>query len=180
MSIETVARRYATALADVVLKSGESESVKRELAAFEQMMAANVGLSSAFGNPAIAHAGKEKVLEELIKRAKPLRTTANFLRILLRNSRLTQLAEINDRFTAVLDERSGIVSAQITSARELPKDERSAFEKNLAALTGKKVNIDYAIDPSLIGGAVTRIGSTVYDGSVKTKLENLREQLISG
>ena len=81
---------------------------------------------------------------------------------------------------AVLDERGGIVAAEITSARELPTDEKAEFEKSLAALTGKTVNVNYAVDPDIIGGVVTRIGSTVYDGSVKTKLENLREQLISG
>jgi len=180
MSIETIARRYATALADVVAESGTSGAVQAELEAFGRMMAGNAELSSVFANPSIGHAGKEKVLEELIKRTKPSRTSANFLRVLLRNGRLTELGGINERFAAVLEERSGIVSARITSARELPAGERSDFEKNLAKLTGKKIKIDFAVDLSLIGGAVTRLGSTVYDGSVKTKLENLREQLVNG
>jgi F-type H+-transporting ATPase subunit delta len=177
MSIETIARRYGTALADVVLKTGETETVKKELEAWGELLA-NADLVGVFGNPAIAHAKKELVLEQLIKKTKPSTTTGNFLRVLLRNSRLTELGEINEKFLAVLEERSGNVSAEIISARELPKGERDAFEKNLAKLTGKNVTINYSIDEEIIGGVVTRIGSTVYDGSVKTKLENLKAELI--
>jgi F-type H+-transporting ATPase subunit delta len=98
----------------------------------------------------------------------------------LRNGRLGDLGPINDRFADMLEERGGIVSAKIVSARELPESERNAFHSNLEKLTGKKVKISFRVDKELIGGVVTRIGSTVFDGSVKTKLENLREQLING
>lgn len=178
MSAETVARRYATALADVVTASGDAETVKTEVAVFGQMIAGNADLSAALSNPAIAHTNKAKVLEELIKRAKPSRTTANFLRVLLQNNRLAELAEIDDRFTGVLKERSGVVAAEVTSARELPDKERAEFETTLEKLTGKDMQITYVVDPDIIGGVVTRIGSTVYDGSVKTKLENLKAELI--
>lgn len=180
MSIETIARRYGTALADVVLKSGETERAKQELNAFGAMIAGNADLQSVFSNPAIAHASKENLLGELIKKTKPSKTTANFLRVLLRNSRLTELGEISERFESVLAERSGVVSAEIISARELPMAERKEFEINLERLTGKSVSVNYTVDADIIGGVVTRIGSTVYDGSVKTKLENLREQLVNG
>lgn len=180
MSIETIARRYGTALADVVLKSGETERAKQELNAFGAMIAGNADLQSVFSNPAIAHASKENLLGELIKKTKPSKTTANFLRVLLRNSRLTELGEICERFESVLAERSGVVSAEIISARELPTAERKEFEINLERLTGKSVSVNYTVDADIIGGVVTRIGSTVYDGSVKTKLENLREQLVNG
>jgi F-type H+-transporting ATPase subunit delta len=179
MSIETIARRYGTALADVVLKTGETETVKKELKTWGELLT-NADLEGVFGNPSIAHANKEKVLEQLIKKTKPSSTTGNFLRVLLKNSRLTELAEINEKFLSVLEERSGSVAAEIISARELPKAERAEFEKNLAKLTGKNVSVNYSIDEEIIGGVVTRIGSTVYDTSVKTKLENLREQLVNG
>lgn len=180
MSVETVARRYATALADVVVKTGETGTVRSELIDWERLIAENEDLKSAFSNPAIAHEKKEKVLHSLLEKVRPSKTTANFLRILQRNGRLTELAEINDRFAAELEERSGVVAAEIVSARELPEDERSALAANLEKLTGKKVNINFNIDREIIGGVVTRIGSTVYDGSVRTQLDNLREQLING
>lgn len=178
MSIETVARRYGTALADVVLKTGETETVKSELKAWEEMIATNADLQSAFSNPSIAHLDKEKVLEKLIERARPTRTTANFLRVLLKNGRLTELSEINDKFVTVLEERSGHVSADVTSARDLSEAQKQELRANLERLTGKQVDLRFGIDPSIIGGVVTRIGSTIYDGSVKTQLENLKQELI--
>ena len=180
MSIETVARRYGTALADVVLKTGGTETVKSELRSWEEMMASNPNLHTAFGNPAIAHADKEKVLESLIQRANPSRTTANFLRVLLKNDRITELAEINDKFAAVLEERSGHVTAEVTSARDLSEAQKRELRANLERLTGKHVDLRFGVDASIIGGVVTRIGSTIYDGSVKTQLENLKEQLVNG
>lgn len=180
MNRETIARRYSAALADVVLKSGETEAVKSELSGWGEIFTQNADLQTVFSNPAISHVNKEKVLEGLLAKAQPSRTTANFLRVLLKNGRLGDLAEINERFTSVLEERGGRVTAEIISARELPTDERAEFERNLEKLTGKKVSVNYAIDKNIIGGVVTRIGSTVYDGSVKTKLENLKEQLVNG
>lgn len=180
MSNETIARRYSVALADVVLQSGETATIQNELSSLGELFSQNRDLQTVFSNPAITHVNKERVLDSLIAKAKPSKTTANFLKVLLQNGRLSDLGEINDRFATVLDERSGIISAEIISARELPDAERADFEKRLAELTGKQVNIGYSVDKEIIGGVVTRIGSTVYDGSVKTKLENLREQLISG
>ena len=178
MSRETIARRYSAALADVVLETGETETVKAELSDLSELFRSSTDLQTVFTNPAITHLNKERVLNDLIAKLKPLKTTANFLRVLLQNGRLTEIGEIDDRFDAVLQERSGVVSADITSARELPPNERTEFQTNLERLTGKKVNINYAVNRDIIGGVVTRIGSTVYDGSVKTKLENLREQLV--
>ncbi len=178
MSVETVARRYATALADVVLKSGETESVKSELKVWENLIRSNNDLQTAFANPAIAHLSKEKVLEGLLAKTKPSKTTANFLRVLLRNSRLTELGHINEKFVSVLDERGGVVTAEVTSARPLSEAEKSEFQVNIAKLTGKKVNLNFDIDENIIGGVVTRVGSTVYDSSVKTQLANLKQELI--
>ena len=180
MSTETIARRYSVALADVVSGKGEIDAVKAEVGAWAEMFASNADLQNVFSNPTIKHTDKEKLLENLIAKTQPGKTSANFVRVLLQNGRLTDIGDINTRFTDVLDERRGLVSAQVTSARELPEGERAEFERNLEKLTGKKVTVSYSIDKEIIGGVVTRIGSTVYDGSVKTKLENLREQLING
>ena len=180
MSIEIVARRYGSALADVVLKTGETDVVKTELTQWSTLIDANADLHEVLSNPSIPHAQKEKLLASLLDRTKPSQTIANFLRILLKNGRLTEIAAINERFLAELEERSGIVGANVTSARELPQAERSDLQSKLEQLTGKRVNLNFSVDPNIIGGVVTRVGSTVYDGSVKTKLENLREQLVNG
>ena len=178
MSVETVARRYATALADVVTKSGETQVVKNELKTWETMINTSENLKSAFTNPSISQEDKEKVLNGLIEKTKPGVTTANFLRVMLRNGRLTEISEINTKFASVLEERSGVVSANITSARELSEKQKSEVLLNLELLTGKRMTLDFKTDESLIGGMVTRIGSTVYDGSVKTQLQELKQQMI--
>ena len=178
MSVETVARRYATALADVVTKSGETQVVKNELKTWETMINTSENLKSAFTNPSISQDDKEKVLNGLIEKTKPGVTTANFLRVMLRNGRLTEISEINTKFASVLEERSGVVSANITSARELSEKQKSEVLLNLELLTGKRMTLDFKTDESLIGGMVTRIGSTVYDGSVKTQLQELKQQMI--
>lgn len=179
MSVETIARRYGTALADVVLKTGETTVVSSELNAWEEMLASSDDLRSALANPSIAHLDKEKVLESLIAKSNPSRTTSNFLRVLLRNSRLTELPEINAKYAAILEERGGRVAGEVISARELSADHKTELRANLEKLTGKRVQLNFGIDQSIIGGVVTRVGSTVYDGSVRTQLENLREELIN-
>ncbi|MCY7375433.1 MAG: ATP synthase F1 subunit delta [Pyrinomonadaceae bacterium] len=178
MSVETVARRYAAALADVVAKSGETEIVKNELKTWEAMINANGDLQTAFQNPSISQTDKEKVLENLITKTQPIKTTANFLRVLIRNNRLTEIGEINRKFASVLEERSGVISANITSARELSEAQKAEMRTSLEKLTAKKINLEFKTDETLIGGIVTRVGSTVYDGSVKTQLQELKQQMI--
>lgn len=178
MSVETVARRYATALADVVEKNDDANGIQTELKQWETLMDSSADLQSVFGNPAIQQASKEKVLESLIARSQPTKTTANFLRVLLRNGRLTDLGEINNKFLSVLEERSGGTTAQVTSARPLSEIQKNEIKTNLEKMTGKRISPDFTIDEQIIGGVVTRIGSTVYDGSVKTQLENLKQQMI--
>lgn len=180
MNVETIARRYSTALADIVLKTGETDTIKTELAGWSEIFGASADLRNVFSNPAIAHTNKVNLLESLLARSRPTKTTANFLRILLQNGRLAEIGHINDRFDSVLQERSGVVAAEITTARAVPDGERAEFQANLEKMTGKRVNINFATNIEIIGGVVTRIGSTVYDGSVKTKLDSLKEQLING
>ena len=179
MSVETVARRYANALADVVITSDEEETVKSELKVWEELIKGNNDLKTLV-NPTIKHKLKQNALEVVIAKTRPTQTTANFLRVLVQNRRLRSLPEINSQLEKVLNERGGSVQANVTSARELNDGERSELIQNLVKLTGKKIKPTYRIDPNLIGGVVTQIGSTVFDGSVKTKLKNLEEQLVNG
>jgi F-type H+-transporting ATPase subunit delta len=178
MSGELAARRYAGALADVV--AGNSGGVQNELKNWETMMQDSGDLLSLFKHPAIQYEQKSNVLESLLSKAKPEKTTANFLRILLRNQRLGDLAAINKAFEEVLAERSNEQTAHVTTARELSAGEQADLQQNLLKLTGRKVNLQTAVDKSLIGGMVTRIGSTVYDSSVKTQLEELKQKLTKG
>lgn len=177
MSSQTVARRYASALADAVLAGGDAGEIREELVLWESMIESSELLREAFGNPTINYDQKRSVLEELIRRTKVRPATANFLRVLLKNQRLTELAEINRRFAQVLDERSGVVEAEVTTARPVSADIQQSLEKRLAAMTGKRIRFSFATDESIIGGMIARIGSTVYDGSVRNQLRQVEGRL---
>lgn len=177
MSSQTVARRYATALADVIVGRGEEQQVRAELAEWEKMISGNVALMEAFSNPTVAYEQKGRLLNELIERTKVRPTTANFLRVLLKNQRLAELPEVNAKLAAVLDERAGVISAEVLSARPVSESTKALLEEKLRQLTGKKTRLSFETDQSLLGGIVTRIGSTIYDGSVRNQLRRLREEL---
>ena len=177
MSIQTVARRYASALADVVLDRGEAKEVQAELQEWEKLLQANVNLQEVFRNPTIALDDKRAVLSKLIERAKPRATTANFLKVLLQNQRLTDLAEINRKFADLLDERAGMVAATVTTARLVPDNVQQSLQAKLMSVTQKRVRLNFEQDPELIGGLVARIGSTVYDGSVRSQLQQIKERM---
>ena len=179
MSLQKIARRYAIALADVVIVRGDGQAVQEELSAWESMISANPLLKEVLGNPTIAYDQKKRLLEELISRTKVRPTTANFLRVLLQNQRLTEIAEVNRRFAETMDERSGVASAFVTTARPLSEDIKSALHTKLLSVTGKKVRLTFTTDEELIGGIVTRIGSTVYDGSIRNQLNEI-EQTLTG
>jgi len=172
-----MARRYAAALADVVIAQGEAREVQEELNTWAQMMEANSGLLEVFRNPTIPYEQKRKVLNTLIARTRVRPTTANFLQVLLQNHRLAELNEINKKFAQVFDERSGVVSAQVTTARTLPESTQETLRAQLGIMTGRKVRLDFAVDEDLIGGVMTRIGSTVYDGSVRTQLQQIKQKM---
>ena len=177
MSVQMVARRYASALADVALERGEAHEVQGELQAWADLLESNPNLQEVFRNPTIALDKKRALLNKLIERTKPRPTTTNFLKVLLQNQRVTEIAEINRRFTEILDERAGMIAAVVTTARPVPARSQDSLRATLTELTQKKVRVDFEQDPELIGGLVTRIGSTVYDGSVRNQLQLIKEKM---
>ena len=177
MSSQTIARRYATALADVITEQREEAEVRAELSQWEQMLAANPSLLEIFSNPTVSYEQKQRVLSELIARTRVRPTTANFLRLLLKNQRLAELSQVVAKLSQMLEERAGVISAEVISAQPLAAATTAALTSRLSEITGKKVNLNFATDETLLGGIVTRIGSTVYDGSVRNQLERLGEEL---
>src|SRR5438309_9025998 len=139
MSVQTIARRYASALADVVIERGEAREVQEELNAWQQLIQSNANLQEVFRNPTIAFDQKRAVLNKLIERARPKPTTVNFLKVLLQNQRLTELGEINQKLAEILDERAGMVAATVTTARSVPETAQRELNTRLVTLTGKKV-----------------------------------------
>jgi F-type H+-transporting ATPase subunit delta len=177
LSLQAVARRYATALADVAIERREGREVQRELEQWAAMIESSAQLKEVFANPTVVYDQKRKVLEELISRSRVRETTASFLRVLLKNQRISQLREIVARYGHVLDERAGVVAASVTTARPLPEELKKTLHEALAAATGQTVRLSFTTDESIIGGLIARIGSTIFDGSVQSELNRLAESL---
>jgi F-type H+-transporting ATPase subunit delta len=175
LSLQTVARRYATALADVAIDRREERVVLDELDQWAGMIESNPQLKEVFANPTIIYDHKRKVVEDLIARTRVRDTTASFLRVLLKNQRLAQLRDIAERYGRVLDERAGVLAGSVTTARPLPEELKKTLHETLSAATGRTLRLSFDTDEKIIGGLVARIGSTVYDGSVESHLERLAE-----
>jgi len=179
MSVTTIANRYARALADVIVERRETNEVVNELSGFERMMAGHPQLRDVFASPVIATERKRAVLNELLARFSPRQTTANFLQLLLNNSRLHDLDQMLKALARELDARTNIVSAEVTTARDISEQEKAALQGQLKATTGKEVRLQFRTDPAIIGGVVTRIGSLVYDGSIKNHLAQMKRRLMN-
>jgi F-type H+-transporting ATPase subunit delta len=178
MTGTTIANRYARALADIIVERRETDEIVKELIDFERMMSEHPQLRDVFASPVIGAERKRAVLEELLSRIGLRQTSANFLRLLLNNSRLHDLDQIMNALSRELDTRMNIVSADVTTAREIGQQEKAALQSQLKAVTGKEVRLQFRIDPAIIGGVVTRIGSLIYDGSIKNQLAQMKRRLM--
>lgn len=180
MSIIAIARRYAEALADVAIEHDQVEQIDREVRAFVQLMEASRELHDVFASPILPMTDKRKVLDAILDRTRPSQITANLLRTMLSHYRLHHLAEMYKQFRREINERKGLIVAEVTVAAEVGQSEQERLGRTLKRLTGKQVEFKLRTDPSLIGGVVTRIESTVYDGSVRTQLQEIKERLKTG
>ena len=169
--------RYAAALADVALAQQDADRVKRDLGSFVEAFASSGDLRELLESPAVSRELKHKVVEEHSQRMDLAPAVRNFLYLLLDHRRTELLGEIQTAFQTELNRRLGIVEANVTSVRELNAEERKQLTTALEQRTGKKIEAHFRKDASLLGGTVVRLGSTIYDGSVREQLTRLREQL---
>jgi F-type H+-transporting ATPase subunit delta len=173
--------RYARALADVVEERKlDVAAVRGQLDTFVQLLGESPALRNVWENPSVPAEQKRNLLDALVQRAAAFRETRNFLAVLIDRRRIAALAEIARQFQAEMNQRLGIAEAEITSARPLPDEEKRFLEAQLASLTGKKILARYKQDATLLGGAVARVGSTIYDGSLKGQLRKIKETLSAG
>jgi F-type H+-transporting ATPase subunit delta len=176
----TVVNTYARAFADVVMNMHLDAA--RTLAETQQISAlvqGNRDLREVWDNPSILAEQKRGVLDGIVQRTGVLRPVRNFIAVLIDKGRIRLLPEIVAQFERELNERMGFAEAEVISARDLSADERSALEADLSRVTGKRIRARYEQDRAILGGAIARVGSTVYDGSVKGQLERIRQQLVS-
>lgn len=179
MSQTTIANRYARALADVITERRETNEVVAELGQFEGILTQHTELRDVFASPVLPLERKRAVLNDLLTRMQLRPTANNFLQLLLNNARLHNLDQMLRALTRELDARTNIVSAQVTTARALDEQEQTRLRSQLQAATGKEVRLQFRTDPEIIGGVVTRIGSLVYDGSIKNQLAQMKQRLMN-
>lgn len=178
MTSRAAASRYARALFDVAKKEADVQRVGRELSAFAALVAGNEMLARTLANPAIPAPRKRGVVEQLLARAGQLSPVISKLLLLLaERDRLALLPDLASAYETRLMESAQVVRAEITTAVALPADRAAVLQQGLARATGRQVQIETRVDPSIIGGAVARIGSMIYDGSVTTQLQKVRERL---
>lgn len=178
MTSRGAANRYARALFDVANKEGDIQQVGRDIGSFAQLVAGNEMLSRTFSNPAIPAQRKRAVVEQLLARSGAMSPiVSKLLFMLAERDRLVLLPDLAAAYETRLMENAQVVRAQVTTAVDLPADRVAALQQGLARATGRQVQLDTKVDTSIIGGAVARIGSVVYDGSVTTQLQKVKERL---
>lgn len=175
-----IARRYAKALLLIGKEDGQTETYRKELAEFTRLLEHEALLAQTISNPLYNAASREKVLGQVVARMQLSRVMSSFLLLLFAKGRIGFVASINDFYQKLADELKGVARARLVSAMGLSADTVEKIRTALSQLTGKKVVLDMAEDPSLIGGVVTQIGDLVLDGSIKTQLLNMRESLKRG
>jgi F-type H+-transporting ATPase subunit delta len=176
--MKAAAGKYARALADVVLgRKLDAAKTVEEVNAVAALIAGSPELRTVLENPSVAAQQKLALLDALASRLGVSRYVRNFAALLVDNRRIAAIPEIARQFALELDERLGFAQADITTARDLDDGERSVLVARIERLTGRKVRAQYGRDPKLLGGAVVRLGSTVYDGSVRGQLQRLKEHI---
>jgi F-type H+-transporting ATPase subunit delta len=174
---DAVSSRYAAALADVAVEQKTGDRIKNDLNSFATAFSESADLRNAIESPALDRDLKHRIIEKIAERMDLAPAVRNFFYLLVDHGRTELLPEIRVAFDTELNARLGVAEAQIVSARPLRAEEKEQLTRALEKKTGRKIEARFSEDPSLVGGALVRVGSTVYDGSVREQLTRMREQL---
>lgn len=175
--IRIIAKRYARALADLSETKKTVDKAKADLIAFVGAVESEPAMQKLFASPVFTPENRKAVVTELAARLGLQQDTTRFLEHLAENGRIRLVREINEAFGELLAERQNRASVRLTTAAPLNNGDIDELKKQLAAVTGKSVEVDARVDASLIGGARAQIGSVIYDGSIKNQLNKMRSQL---
>jgi F-type H+-transporting ATPase subunit delta len=178
LSSHASAHRYAKALLDVVVKEADPVKAEHDLAAFAALFDQSPELKKALTNPAVPVQGKRGVVEQLVARLKPIAPVGKLLLLLADRDRLELVPEMLAAYRERLMEHQGVVRADLVSAVPLPDASAAKLGDRLAAVTGRTVTVTTRVEPGIIGGVVAKVGSTVYDASIATQLERMKQKLV--
>jgi F-type H+-transporting ATPase subunit delta len=180
MSLRTSANRYAKALFDVALQEkADLAQIDRDLTAVIEMLKGSPDVALNLSRGSVTDAQRQSLMLAIAKAMSLSPQVSKLIALLARSGKLELMTELGNAYRERLLSHQNIVRADVTSAAPLSPEKARALEESLSTLTGKKVEISASVDPDLLGGVVARIGSTVYDGSVKTQLEKMRQELVA-
>lgn len=172
------APRYANAFAQVAKSKGlDLVAARQQMKDFDDLFASNQDLREVLMDPSIPSDQKLAVLDGIAERLGMMREVRNFFAIVMDHQRLSELNILLAAYDQVADRGLGITEAQVSTVHELSGDDRAELESHVAKLAGTRVRVAYKLDATLLGGAIVKIGSTVYDGSVRTQLEQMKQAL---
>jgi F-type H+-transporting ATPase subunit delta len=173
--------RYARAFADVVTAEKlDTAALDRQMDDFLATWDASAELRELFANPAVAVPQKIAVLDKMNAKLKLQKELRNLLAVLIKNDRIGEVKDVAAAYRVEMQERRGIRPVEIVTARELDEKDRAGLVDGVSKLAGAQIQASFKLDKSILGGTVVRIGSTVYDGSVRGRLERLKEVLVAG
>ena len=175
--MKSASLQYANAIADVALAQDAAEPAAKQLQEFGAAYAQSAELRTFLASPAVSMEAKHAVIEKIVARLGAGKIIRNFLFVLADHRRTPLIPQVIAAFHEVIRQRQGIAEAQISSAVELSAAQKKEMAATLAHLTGKKIEAKYALDPALLGGARVRIGDTIYDGSLRSRLHEMRKRL---
>ena len=175
--MKSASLQYANALADIALAQGVAEPAAQQLHEFGVAYAQSAELRTFLASPAVSVEAKHAVIEKIVARVRASKIIRNFLFVLADRRRTNVIPEVIAAFHEVIRQRQGVAEAEVFSAIELSAAQKKEMAAMLARLTGKKIEAKYALDPALLGGAVVRIGDTIYDGSLRSRLNEMRARL---
>jgi len=172
-----IARRYAKALLAIGKEDGQAETYKEELGGFVKLLEEQRELEQAISNPLYGAENRKKILQTVVERLQLSKVMTSFLSLLFDKGRIQYLKDIYTLYEKLTDELANIIRADLVSAVEIQEESIAKIQAALSEKTGKEVKMEVRVDPTLIGGVVTKIGDLVLDGSVRTQLMSLKESL---
>ncbi|MBF0447616.1 MAG: ATP synthase F1 subunit delta [Magnetococcales bacterium] len=177
MHDSTLAKRYASALAELADEAGELEKVGGDLGRFVELIDMTPGLDALLTSPVADRADQHRILDLFFEQNKGTKVVGKFLRLLVDKRRISLIHHIVDLYNKGMAERSGRITVQISSARSLLKKQEEKLQASLSEMTGKDVQLDLSTDEALLGGMVVRVGSVMMDYSVRCQLNRLKSQM---
>lgn len=175
---DIVARRYAKALFSITKNEKEAETVKKEIESLSNLIEANREIKNLVFNPMYGKEDKEKILTAILQKTKSSDTTKNFIRLLLKKDRIKNLREVAEGLSDLIIEKQNKKKAVVISIEKLPEASLSKIRSRLSGITKKDIEIEERVDSSIIGGVIIQVGSLVYNGSIKTQLESVKNRLL--